>query len=158
MNLCKFTVKFSSDFCNFSATRRKSFFLHRIHRLIYVIPPHSPIILQFFLHLPLILNNFALIGGDTSKRELSIAYYLYSLYVSRLITRHFSFMHMANCQSYPYRIPSVNQYWAIVNASLPYNIFCSLSRLKCAFFKRTLTAQKRIFQLSWWRRKRTNVN
>ena len=42
----------------------------------------------------------------------------------------------------PHRTPSVNQYWAIVNSSLPCNIFCSLSRLKFASFKRILTVQK----------------
>ena len=40
---------------------------------------------------------------------------------------------------YPYRTPSVNQYWAIVNASLPCNIICSLSRLKFASFMRIRT-------------------
>ena len=34
----------------------------------------------------------------------------------------------------PYRTPRVNQYWAIVNASLSCNIFCSLSPLKFAHF------------------------
>ena len=45
-----------------------------------------------------------------------------------------------------YRTPSVNQYWEIVNASLPCNIFCSLCRLKFAPFKRILTAQKAKFR------------
>ena len=36
----------------------------------------------------------------------------------------------------PYQTPSVNQYWAIVNTSLPLNIFCSLFRLTLTFFKR----------------------
>ena len=53
----------------------------------------------------------------------------------------------------PCRTPCVNQCWAIVNASHPCNIFCSLSRLKFASFKRKLTAQKTNFQRSWWRRK-----
>ena len=40
-------------------------FFHRIHRLIYVISPHSSLILQNFAHSPLILHIFALNGGDT---------------------------------------------------------------------------------------------
>ena len=55
---------------------------------------------------------------------------------------------------YPYRTPSVNQYRAIVNASLPCNIICSLSRLKFASFKRIRTAQKPVVQLSRWRSKK----
>ena len=47
-----------------------------------------------------------------------------------------------NPKYFQYRTPSVNQYWAIVNASLPYNKICSLSRLKFASFKSTFTAQK----------------
>ena len=54
------------------------------------------------------------------------------------------------------RTPSVNQYWAIVNASLPCNIICSLSRLKFASFKRTLLAQKTILQQSRWWSKENN--
>ena len=53
----------------------------------------------------------------------------------------------------PYRTPSVNQYWAIVNASLPCIIYCSLYRFKCVSFKRILTAQRIKFHQSWWRRK-----
>ena len=48
----------------------------------------------------------------------------------------------------PYRTPSVNQYWAILNASLSCNIICSLSCLKFASFKRILTTQKWKFQQS----------
>ena len=55
---------------------------------------------------------------------------------------------------YPYRTPSVNQYWAIVNASHPSNIICSLSRLKFASFKRIRTAQKTNLQQSRWRSKK----
>ena len=52
---------------------------------------------------------------------------------------------------HPYRTPSVNQYWAIVNASLPCNIICSLSHMRFASFKRILTAQKRNLQQLIWR-------
>ena len=41
-----------------------------IHRLIYVISPHSPLILQTFQPSPLVLQNFALNGVDTSTREV----------------------------------------------------------------------------------------
>ena len=40
-------------------------FFNRIRRLIYVISPHSSLILQNFPHSPLILHIFALNGGDT---------------------------------------------------------------------------------------------
>ena len=52
--------------------------------------------------------------------------------------------------AFPYRTPSVNQYWAIVNASLPCNIISSLSRLKFASFKRIRTAQKTFLQQLRW--------
>ena len=53
----------------------------------------------------------------------------------------------------PYRTPIVIQNWAIVNASLPCNIFYSISRLKLDSLKRILTAQTRNFQQSKWQKK-----
>ena len=51
----------------------------------------------------------------------------------------------------PHRTSSVNQYWPIVNASLPCNIICSLSRLKFASNKRIRISQKTKIKQSRWR-------
>ena len=42
----------------------------------------------------------------------------------------------------PYRTPSVNQYWAIVNASFPCDIFCSLLLLEVRFFQAYINGAK----------------
>ena len=47
-------------------------FFRRTHQLIYLILPHSKLILHNFPHSPLILHNVALNVGDTSTRENSI--------------------------------------------------------------------------------------
>ena len=48
------------------------FFFHRNNRMIYVVSPHSPFMLQNFPHSPLILLNFALNGDDISTRVLTV--------------------------------------------------------------------------------------
>ena len=68
-----------------------------------------------------------------------------------------SFSNFRCGDKHPYQTPSVNQYLAILNASLQCNINCSLCRLTFASFKRILTAQMKKSGNSYGGEERTNV-